>query len=49
MPDDYIEPACESDNAFSYDYDSIKTLKKGVAIIEGDSWVVKQKAQIRYE
>lgn len=49
MPDTYIDPVCESVNAFSHDYTSIKTLKKGVATINDSKWVVKQKAQIQYE
>jgi|CXWL01.1.fsa_nt_gi hypothetical protein len=49
MTDTYVLPVCDETNEFSYDYNSIKTLKKGVATLNGSKWVVKQKAQIQYE
>jgi hypothetical protein len=45
----YIKPACEEENMPGSTVYNIITKRKGVASLEGDKWVIKSKAVIRYE
>ena len=48
FPDKAIDPASTSLNAFSPSATGIKTIKYGEAVLEGDKWIVKTKAEIEY-
>ena len=48
FPDKTIDPASTSLNAFSPSATGIKTIKYGEAVLEGDKWVIKTKAEIEY-
>lgn len=48
-PESFLNPACTALNQYNKDAKKIVTVKKGIAIKEGDKWVVQQKAEIRYE
>jgi hypothetical protein len=45
----YIKPACDEENLPGNNVRNIVTLKKGKAVLEGDRWLIKNKALIRYE
>lgn len=45
----YIKPACEEENMPGSPVNTIITKRKGVASLEGDKWIIKSKAVIRYE
>lgn len=45
----YIKPACEEENMPGNPVNSIITKRKGTVSLEGDKWVIKSKAIIRYE
>lgn len=45
----YIKPACIEENDCKADTRNIITKQDGVAVLEGDRWVIKTKAVIRYE
>ncbi|GEM_PF-1740463 len=45
----YIKPACEEENMPGNPVNNIITKRKGVASLEGDKWIIKSKAIIRYE
>ncbi|MDP1810809.1 MAG: hypothetical protein Q8K66_05320 [Sediminibacterium sp.] len=45
----YIKPACEEENMPGSPVNNIITKRKGVASLEGDKWIIKSKAVIRYE
>jgi hypothetical protein len=45
----YIKPACDEENLPHNNVRNIVTLKKGRAVLEGDKWLIKNKALIRYE
>jgi hemoglobin-like flavoprotein len=44
-----IKTGCDEDNNPSNNTRNIKTLNKGIVSLEGDKWVIKRKAIIRYE
>lgn len=44
-----IKTGCDEDNNPSNNTRNIKTLSKGIVSLEGDKWVIKRKAIIRYE
>ena len=44
-----IKTGCDEDNNPSNNTRSIKTINKGIASLEGDKWIIKRKALIRYE
>lgn len=44
-----IKTGCDEDNNPSNYTKNIKTLNKGIVSLEGDKWVIKRKALIRYE
>jgi hypothetical protein len=50
-PTSYLDPVCESTNAFFPGAKRIVNVRPGQALRQGDKWVVKpdQKARIRYE
>ncbi len=50
-PNSYLDPVCESTNAFFPGAKRIVNVRPGQALRQGDKWVVKpdQKARIRYE
>lgn len=49
MVESYIKPACDEENIPSGSVKNITTKKQGSAILEGDKWMIKTKAVIRYE
>lgn len=49
LAESYIKAACDEENLPSYPVKNILTKKAGQAILEGDKWVIKSKALIRYE
>jgi hypothetical protein len=49
MLQSYIKPACDEENLPGNAVRSIRTIKSGRAVLEGDKWIIKEKAQIRYE
>jgi hypothetical protein len=49
MVEKNIKPACDEENNPSNNTRNIKILKKGLVSLEGDKWIIKQKALIRYE
>lgn len=48
-PQTYLEPVCDPQNAHNPKARNIITIEKGSAIKQGDKWIVKQKAKIKYE
>lgn len=44
-----IKTGCDEDNNPSNNTRNIKTINKGIVSLEGDKWVIKRKALIRYE
>ena len=49
LAESYIKAACDEENLPTYPVKNIITKKAGQAILEGDKWVIKSKALIRYE
>ncbi|NII26670.1 hypothetical protein HB364_16395 [Pseudoflavitalea sp. X16] len=49
MVESYIRPACDEENLPGDTVRNIVTKTKGVAFLEGDRWMIKTKAIIRYE
>jgi uncharacterized membrane protein YgcG len=49
LSESYIKSACDEENLPSYPVRNIITKKAGQAILEGDKWIIKSKALIRYE
>ena len=49
LAESYIKSACDEENLPSYPVKNIFTKKAGQAILEGDKWIIKSKALIRYE
>ena len=49
LAESYIKSACDEENLPSYPVKNIITKKPGQAILEGDKWIIKSKALIRYE
>lgn len=49
LAESYIKAACDEENLPSYPVKNIVTRKAGQAILEGDKWIIKSKALIRYE
>lgn len=45
----YIKPACDEENLPSSGTRNIVTRKQGIAILENEKWIIKDKAIIRYE
>ena len=45
----YIKPACDEQNLPGANVRNIVTVQSGEAILEGNKWVIKNKALIRYE
>jgi len=45
----FIKPACIEENLPGANTRNIRTVKQGFAVLEGDRWVVKEKAHISYE
>ena len=45
----YIKPACDEENMPSPQVRTIITTQAGLAALEGDKWIIKKKALIRYE
>ena len=45
----YIKPACDEENMPSPQARNIVTSLPGLALLEGDKWIIKKKALIRYE
>ncbi|TXD81028.1 hypothetical protein ESY86_19430 [Subsaximicrobium wynnwilliamsii] len=48
-PDSFLYPACEETEPLNQNAKKIITNKPGVAIKQGEKWIVKEKAQITYE
>lgn len=49
MVQTYIKPACDEENMPSQQIRTIVTSLPGLAVLEGDKWIIKKKALIRYE
>jgi hypothetical protein len=49
LAESYIKAACDEENLPSYPVKNIITKKAGQAILDGDKWIIKSKALIRYE
>lgn len=49
MVQTYIKPACDEENMPSQQVKTIVTSMPGLATLEGDKWIIKKKALIRYE
>jgi hypothetical protein len=49
LPDRNIIPVCDSINEYEPRFNRIKLLDDGIVELEGDKWIMKQKARIRYE
>lgn len=49
MVQTYIKPACDEENMPSQQIRTIVTSQPGLAVLEGDKWIIKKKALIRYE
>ena len=49
MVQTYIKPACDEENMPSPQVRTIVTSQAGLAVLEGDKWIIKKKALIRYE
>jgi hypothetical protein len=45
----YIKPACDEENLPSSGIRNIVTRKQGIAILDNEKWIIKDKAVIRYE
>ena len=45
----YIKPACDEENMPTPQVRNIVTSQAGLALLEGDKWIIKKKALIRYE
>lgn len=45
----YIKPACNEDNLPNSNTSSIRTTKNGQVFLEGEKWIIKTKAEIKYE
>jgi hypothetical protein len=45
----YLKPACNEENVPSNEVKNIVTISKGLVSLEGDKWVIKTKAVIKYE
>ncbi|WP_430412737.1 hypothetical protein [Kordia sp.] len=48
-PEKFIELACHSKDALNQYAKKIITIEPGLAIKQGDGWIIKEKAEIRYE
>jgi hypothetical protein len=44
-----LEKVCKSENAFDPRGKSVVTIEPGVAVLDGNKWVVKEKALVKYE
>ena len=49
MVQTYIKPACDEENMPTQGVRNIVTTQPGLATLEGDKWIIKKKALIRYE
>ena len=49
LAESYIKAACDEENLPGNPVKNILTKRSGQAILEGDKWVIKRKALIRYE
>ena len=49
LAESYIKAACDEENLPGNPVKNILTKRAGHAILEGDKWVIKRKALIRYE
>lgn len=49
IAESYIKPACDEENLPGVGTKNIITKQPGIAILEGDKWIIKTKAIIRYE
>ena len=49
LSESYIKPACDEENIPPATVRNIVTAKPGLALLEGDKWMIKNKALIRYE
>ena len=49
LRESYIKPACDEENLATYNVKNIVTVNPGIAMLEGDKWIIKTKALIRYE
>jgi hypothetical protein len=49
MIESYVKPACDEENLPGGTVKNIITRVPGVAVLEGDKWMIKTKALIRYE
>ena len=49
LAESYIKAACDEENLPTYPVKNIITKKAGQAILDGDKWIIKSKALIRYE
>ena len=49
IAESYIKPACDEENLPGAGVKSIINKQQGIAILEGDRWIIKTKAIIRYE
>jgi hypothetical protein len=45
----FLRPACQEDNLPGSAVKAIQTREPGVAVLQGDKWLIKTKAVIRYE
>lgn len=45
---DTILPACRELNKLA-NFQHIRTMKPGIAVLEGNTWIIKEKAEIKYE
>ena len=44
-----LEKVCKADNAFNPHKKIVRTISPGIALLENNKWIVKQKAIVRYE
>ncbi len=44
-----LEKVCKADNAFNPHKKVVSTISPGIALLENNKWIVKQKALVRYE
>ena len=49
LAESYIKAACDEENLPNYPVKNIITKKAGQAVLDGDKWIIKSKALIRYE
>ena len=49
MVEKAIKSGCEENNNPTNNTKNIRTLKAGLVTLEGDKWVIKRKAMIKYE